>query len=105
MEAFVQVTTTVENREDARRIARAMVERRLAACVQVVGPVTSTYRWKGCLEEATEWQCLLKTRGDRFEALAEAIREIHPYEVPEIVAIPLAGVSSASREWLRQELA
>lgn len=104
MDVFIQVVTTVENRDDAQRIARAVVEKRLAACAQVVGPVTSTYWWKGRIEEAEEWQCLLKTREDRFDALEQAIREIHPYEVPEIISMPLVQVSPAYREWLRQEL-
>ena len=63
----VQVVTTTEKEEDAARIARVLVESRLAACVQVLGPVTSTYRWKGAIETATEWQCWAKTRGDLFE--------------------------------------
>ncbi len=104
MDVFIQVVTTVENRDDAQRIARAVVEKRLAACAQVVGPVTSTYWWKGRIEEAEEWQCFLKTREDRFDALEQAIREIHPYEVPEIISMPLVQVSPAYREWLRQEL-
>ncbi|NPU86010.1 MAG: divalent-cation tolerance protein CutA [Syntrophaceae bacterium] len=104
MESFILVVTTMESREDAMRIARVTVEKRLAACAQVIGPITSTYWWKERIEEATEWQCLLKAREDRFEALEQAILEIHPYEVPEIVSMPLNRVSSAYREWLRQEL-
>ncbi len=104
METFIQVVTTVEKQEDAQRIARALVEKRLAACAQVVGPVTSTYWWEGRVEVAEEWQCLLKTREDRFDALEQAIREIHPYEVPEIISMPLVQVSPAYREWLRREL-
>jgi periplasmic divalent cation tolerance protein len=104
MQVFIQVITTVENREDAERIAKAMVESRLAACAQVAGPITSTYWWKGRIEEATEWQCLLKTREDKFEVLERAILKIHPYEVPEIISMPLVQVSHAYREWLRQEL-
>lgn len=104
METFIQVITTVEKREDAQRIARALVEKRLAACAQVVGPVTSTYWWEGQVEVAEEWQCLLKAREDRFDAMEQAIREIHPYEVPEIISMPLVQVSPAYREWLRREL-
>jgi periplasmic divalent cation tolerance protein len=104
METFIQVVTTGEKQEDAQRIARALVEKRLAACAQVVGPVTSTYWWEGRVEVAEEWQCLLKTREDRFDALEQAIREIHPYEVPEIISMPLVQVSPAYREWLRREL-
>lgn len=105
METFIQVVTMVENREDAERMARVLVESRLAACVQVIGPVASTYRWKGRIEEAEEWQCVLKTREGLYEALEQAVREIHPYEVPEIIALPILRGSPSYLEWLRSELA
>ena len=63
MDEFIQVVTTVGSEEDARRIARELVEERLAACVQVVGPVSSTYWWEGVVETETEWLCLIKSRG------------------------------------------
>jgi len=105
MDTFIQVVTMVETREEAGRMARVLVESRLAACVQVIGPVASTYRWKGRIEEAAEWQCVLKTRQGLYEALEQAIREIHPYEVPEIIALPILRGSPSYLEWLRSELA
>jgi periplasmic divalent cation tolerance protein len=100
---FVQVVTTTELQEDARRIADLLVEKCLAACVQIVGPVTSVYRWKGKVESAQEWQCLIKTRQDLLDDVSDAIREIHPYEVPEIVAVPIVAGSRDYLTWLEEQ--
>jgi periplasmic divalent cation tolerance protein len=89
MHAFVQVSTTVEKREDAEKIAALVVEKRLAACVQVLGPVKSTYWWQGKVEDAEEWLCLMKTRQDLYKPLEKAIKSIHSYDEPEIVALPI----------------
>jgi periplasmic divalent cation tolerance protein len=97
---YIQVLTTAPSREVADAIAGALVERRLAACVQVVGPVASTYRWEGAVEHAEEWLCLIKTMRTRFEAVASAIREQHPYEVPEIIATPIVDGDAAYVRWL-----
>ncbi len=105
MEGFIQVTTTTEKREDADRIARTLVERGLAACVQIVGPITSVYRWKGKIETAGEWLCLIKSRAESYGAVEETIRSLHPYEVPEIIAAPVAAGSRDYLGWLRDELA
>lgn len=103
MEGFIQVTTTTEKREDADRIARTLVERRLAACVQIVGPITSVYRWKGKIETAGEWLCLIKSRAESYGAVEQAIRSLHPYELPEIIAVPVAAGSRDYLDWLRAE--
>ena len=76
---------------------------RLAACVQIVGPIISTYRWRGKVERDEEWQCWAKTRGERFERVEAAIRRVHPYEVPEIIAMPILAGSSAYLAWLDAE--
>jgi periplasmic divalent cation tolerance protein len=104
MEEFIQVTTTTDKREDAERIARSLVETRLAGCVQIVGPVTSIYRWKGRIETAGEWLCLIKSREDLYGAIERAIRSFHPYETPEIVASPITAGSREYLGWLRNEL-
>ncbi|HEX6644074.1 MAG TPA: divalent-cation tolerance protein CutA [Gemmatimonadales bacterium] len=93
----VQVTTTVGTRADADAIARALVDRRLAACVQVAGPIASTYRWAGAVEQAEEWYCHVKTTRARSAEVMDAIRALHRYELPEIIAVPLEG----SPEYLR----
>lgn len=105
MSEFIQLTTTAGSREEAERIAQVLVARRLAACAQVSGPIHSTYWWQGKMETAAEWQCLAKTRRSLFSAAAQAIREIHSYAVPEIVALPLIATSQSYGEWMSQELA
>jgi periplasmic divalent cation tolerance protein len=104
MPGFIQVITTTARKDEAERMAAALVEARLAACVQIVGPITSIYRWQGKLEQSQEWQCWIKSREDLFDKLAEAIRAVHPYEVPEILAVPVVAGSQAYLNWLGQEL-
>jgi len=103
MESYIQVVTTVEKREDAKRIAITLVERKLAACVQIAGPIDSIYHWKGKVEKAEEWQCIIKSRGDLYEKIEEAIKAVHPYEMPEIIATPIATGSRGYLKWLREE--
>lgn len=104
MREFVQVLTTVGSREEAEGIARALVENRLAACVQVVGPISSSYRWQGEMETAEEWQCLAKTRRDLYPEVERAVRLLHSYEVPEIIATPIIAGSADYLEWLDENL-
>ena len=95
MTAHIQMTTTTETKADAQALADALVERRLAACVQIVGPITSTYRWQGEIERAEEWLCVIKSRRDLYDDLEAAILEIHPYDVPEILITPVTGGSES----------
>ena len=97
---FVQILTSTDSELSATFISRALVERHLAGCSQVVGPVTSTYVWEGKVEVAQEWLCLIKTRGALVEAAVEAVEEIHPYDVPEVIAMPVIGGSKAYLSWL-----
>jgi periplasmic divalent cation tolerance protein len=94
------VLSTVGGEEEAERIAERLVEQGLAACVNVLPGVVSFYRWKGRLERDVERLLLIKTRGERFEALREAIVALHPYEVPEIVALPVTAGHAPYLEWL-----
>jgi len=103
MPEYIQVVTTVESPDDARRLAVALVQQRLAACVQVVGPIRSTYWWKGQIQTAEEWQCLIKTRRDLFVRLEAAIRAVHPYEVPEILATPVVAGHQPYLDWIEKE--
>ena len=89
--------------EGSEELARALVEARLAACVQISSPMRSHYRWKGALESAEEVRLDVKTAAHRLDALVAAIRERHPYEVPEIVATPLARVDAPYAAWVRAE--
>ena len=99
-----QVTTTTGNREVAERIATELVDRRLAACVQVSGPVESTYHWQGKIERTEEWLCTAKTTAGRFEAIEIIIAQLHPYDVPELIATRVVGASEAYLAWIRSEL-
>jgi periplasmic divalent cation tolerance protein len=95
-----QVTTTLPDRDTANRIGRRLVEERLAACAQVVGPVASVYWWQGEVETAGEWYCHLKTTASRVDALMDRLRQLHPYETPEIVALPVTEGDPAYLRWI-----
>jgi periplasmic divalent cation tolerance protein len=105
MSDFIQVTTTASTKEEAAKVATALLERRLAACVQVVGPIESRYWWNGKIEQAGEWLCIIKTIRERYPAVESTIRANHSYEVPEIVTCPIEGGSEPYLEWLRKETA
>ena len=96
MAGFIQVTTTTDKREDAEGIARALVEARLAGCVQIIGPLTSVYRWKGKIERAEEWLCLVKSREELYEAIEAAIRSRHPKPTLQTICGRITGKSSTA---------
>ena len=102
-ESAIQVLTTTERREDAEKIAGLLVEKRLAACVQIVGPVLSIYRWKEKIERAEEWQCHIKTRTGLYGAVEAVIKANHPYETPEIIASPILQGSREYLTWLHEQ--
>jgi len=104
MTEFLQVTTTVGTRQDAERIAGELVDRRLAGCVQISGPIHSTYRWQGAVETAEEWMCVAKTSDLQFAAIERLLAELHPYEVPELLATPIKVGGDAYLKWLREQL-
>ena len=86
---FIQVVTTAASQDGATKIAQALLEQKLAACVQIVGPIKSMYRWKGQIETAVEFQCWIKTRRAKYDIVAAVIRQNHTYEIPEILAMPI----------------
>ena len=102
MPDYVQVTTTRPDEAAAQSIATRLVDERLVACAQVLGPVSSTYRWQGKLERATEWYCHLKTSAARLPELRRRLRELHPYEVPEIIAVPLVQGDADYLRWIEE---
>lgn len=101
---YVQVLTTVGSEEEAERIGTALLERRLAACVQTLGPVVSRYRWRGGLEREREWQCLAKTEVRLYGEVEAAIRAAHSYEEPEILAIPVLAGSAGYLSWVSESV-
>ena len=98
------VVTTTDNEAEAQKLASAAVDQRLAACVQIVGPIRSVYRWQGKIEEATEYRCEMKTETEKFERLKTMIQQMHSYDVPEIIAIPVSAISPEYQHWLDAEL-
>jgi periplasmic divalent cation tolerance protein len=102
---YAVVLCTVGSAEDAERIAGALVDRGLAACVNVVPGVTSVYRWKGKTTRDSEWLLVMKTAAARFEALRAALVDLHPYDVPEIVALPIERGHTPYLEWIDESVA
>jgi periplasmic divalent cation tolerance protein len=99
----ILVFTTLPDRDAARALARALLEARLAACVTLGGPVESMYHWRGAIETGDEVTLTIKTRAALFERIDAFLRERHPYELPEIVAVPLTEGSPAYLAWIDAE--
>jgi periplasmic divalent cation tolerance protein len=104
MKSYIQISSTTETKEEAQKIAQYLVEQKLAACVQITGPITSIYRWKGKVETANEWLCLIKTRDNLFNKVEAAIKKMHSYETPEIVAMPIVKGSKEYLNWIDDQL-
>ncbi|WP_414691411.1 divalent-cation tolerance protein CutA [Noviherbaspirillum sp.] len=103
MQEVLLVLTNVPDEAVARAISRLVVEQRLAACVNILPPVRSVYRWQGAVEEASELPLLIKTTRDRYADLEAAIKVAHPYDVPEIVAMPVSAGLPAYLNWVAAE--
>ncbi|NGO71437.1 divalent-cation tolerance protein CutA [Streptomyces boncukensis] len=105
MPEILTVVTTIDSEERARALAAGAIERRVAACAQVGGPVRSFFRWEGAVQSEDEWQVQFKTPAARYDALEAYLHEAHAYEVPEILAAPVARASAAYAEWVAEETA
>lgn len=103
MSEHVRVETTTDSRDEASTLAKSIVQARLAACVQITGPITSTYWWEDQVEQDEEWLVVSKTSADRLDALTAHINEKHSYDVPEVVATPIIGGSDAYLSWVTEE--
>src|SRR3954452_24079183 len=103
MESFVVVITTLPDRASAHTLAEALVRERLAACVNVMSECTSIYRWQGAVETAAEVPLWIKTRATLFSSVAHFIKDHHPYELPEVIALPLTAGLAPYLEWVEGE--
>lgn len=101
----IQVGTTAAAKSDLEKIADELVQRRLAACVQIGGPMTSRYWWQGKVETAEEWWCVIKTTRDKYDRVEETIRRLHPYDVPDILATPVESGNPDYLKWVADEAA
>jgi len=101
--AALLVLTQFPDRDSAQRLARLLVELRLAACVSVGSPVESLYHWRGAIETALEYPVVIKTAADRYPEVEATVREHHPYELPEIVAVPLTDGFAPYLDWIGAE--
>lgn len=97
---YRQVTTAIDSFEQAQQLGRAVVEARLAAGAQVLGPMSSTYWWKGAVQVTEEWLIVFKTSADRYAELESFVRAAHPYETPEIISVPVDAGSRAFLGWI-----
>ena len=103
MDEFIIILTNLPDREAALRLARELVAQRLAACVNVLAECTSIYRWRGEVETAAEVPVLIKARAERYAEIETAIRSLHPYELPEIVAVPVERGLEEYLQWVSDE--
>jgi periplasmic divalent cation tolerance protein len=103
MAEFIQVITTCERIDVAKKIGEELVKRRVCPCAQVFGPLSSIYWWKDSIETSEEWYCIAKAREERFKEVESVIKSIHTYDVPEIIAIPIVQGSDDYLSWMREE--
>ena len=103
MEKIIQIVTTASDRKIIEKIGRELIEKRLIACAQIVGPIQSVYRWKGKVEETDEWLLLMKTRESHYPAIEAEFRRLHPYEIPEIIATVIEKGLPEYMDWVTKE--
>jgi periplasmic divalent cation tolerance protein len=97
---YVIIMVTTANKQEAENIAQNLIQKRLIACANITGPVSSLFHWAGKTERAEEFLILMKSREDLFEKVAETVKALHSYEVPEILALPIVSGSKAYLDWL-----
>lgn len=105
MTDYIQVTTVTSSQKEAENIARALLEARLAGCIQIFGPISSTYWWQGTIESAQEWTCYIKTNRQLYPQVEATIRRLHSYKVPEILVSAVVTGNQDYLKWLDGELA
>jgi len=102
--SYILVMVTAANKQEAEKIANDLLESRLIACANILGPVSSHFHWSGRIEQAEEYMLFMKSRSDLFGALAEKVKSLHSYEVPEILALPIEKGSESYLDWLGSSL-
>lgn len=100
----IQVVTTTAERKDADRLAQAVLDKRLGACVQISGPIDSSYWWNNRLETSREWVLTIKTRRDLYPSLEKLLLDLHPYDQPEILATAVVEISAGYQKWLNEQV-
>jgi len=103
MTGIINIVTTGTDRNTIEYIGKRLVEMRLAACAQIVGPIKSIYWWKGRMEEAEEWHCVMKSTKNLYKKMEEAITKLHPYELPEIIATGIEDALPEYAQWVMDE--
>ena len=98
--SYIIIMVTTAGREEAETIVQRLLEAKLIACANIIGPVSSHFHWSGKMEKAEEYLILMKSRKDLFEKLSETVKALHSYEVPEILALPVVEGSKAYMDWL-----
>lgn len=104
MEKFVEIITTAESKEELESIADALVSERLAACVQIAGPIESIYKWDGKIEKSEEWECRIKSSAAKADQVGQKIKDMHSYEVPQIIMLPVLGGSEDYLRWVEESI-
>ena len=104
MSDFIQVFITINDREKAKEIAEMLLNKRVAACVQIIGPATSLYRWEGSIVEDGEWLMIAKSSKELYDELEKLVKQVHVYEVPEILAVRVEKGNGDYLNWLGREL-
>ncbi len=103
MNKYIQIATTTSNKEEANKIANTLVEKKLAACVQILGSIESIYKWKGKIEKANEFLCLIKSKAIKEKEIIFMIKSLHSYEIPEIIVTPIIGGNEDYLKWIDEE--
>ena len=104
MSSYIVVIMTTSNREEAAKIVRSLLKEKLIACANIMGPVSSLFWWEEKIDETSEFLVFMKTHKNLFQKLSEMVREIHSYEVPEILALPIIKGSPPYLDWLKASL-
>ncbi|RLE69516.1 MAG: divalent-cation tolerance protein CutA [Thermoprotei archaeon] len=97
---YIQVFTTIDSKVRAETLAKTLLEKRIAGCIQIIGPITSIYWWNNKIEREKEWILLIKSREKNYKEIERTIKEIHPYQIPEIIAVPIISGSRNYLNWL-----